>query len=127
MPEKYSSYVSRKMGNFFQSLVDKRVSDEEMQDLRKKMDEVCQKCVKLKVMMQRSKEGYNAGLLEVKDPLPYSKVESLAEAMGVENGMGSDASDEIAYVLFGSLKKNGSQLGGKKKILVKAEVILKRK
>jgi hypothetical protein len=126
LPERYSKYVSEKMEKLFYYLIDKHATNKDVDDLWDKMDEVCQKCVKLKMMMQRSKEGYCIETIEPKDAQPYSKLEYLTEAMGVEDGKGSDASDEISYLLFGGLSKKPLNSEGKRKVLIKAEVILKR-
>jgi hypothetical protein len=127
VPETYVKRVSKWMEESLSKRVDEKSSTKDIQGLRKKMVEVCEKSMSLKLMMERSKEGYTIRSFNTEVPLLYSKIEDLVEAIGVENGLSSEASDEIAYVLFGGLQKTASQPGGKEKTLIKAEVILKKK
>lgn len=89
--------------------------------------EIGRKSVELKMMMQRSKEGYCVETFNIKENSKYSSAESFADSIGVEGARDSDASDEISYVLFGGLGKYATPFGPEKKVLVKAEVILKKK
>lgn len=127
LPEEYSLNAAAGMESFFAPLISKKASQNQREEIRNKTVEVCQKAVKLKMMMQRSKEGYFVYKFDVNHFPLYSKVEYFADSMGVENGKSSDASDDIAYLLFGALAKHAKQLGGERKTLVKAEVILKKK
>jgi len=125
LPEKYSLHVATRMHDFFAPLVSKNATNIQRKELKDKTIEVCEKAVKLKKRMQRSKEGYAVTIFETKGTL-YSNVESFADSICVENGASSEASDEIAYILFGGLGKHAKSTGAEKKSLVKAEVVLKQ-
>jgi len=127
LPEEYSHFVARNMEIFFAPLISKRATESQRKEIWEKMVEVCQKSVKLKMMMQRSKEGYIVQSLDTKESSIYPHMEHFAESMGVESGMSADASDDIAYLLFGGLTKYAKHPGGERKTLVKAEVILKKR
>jgi hypothetical protein len=126
MREDYGNYVANYMYEFFLPLIPQPASEELVKAMFQKLLELSQKCLALKSMMQRSKEGYAIEILEMKDR--YSRIEQSAECMGIENGKSADASDDIAFLLFGILVKRTENMNPKeKKILVKGEVILKPK
>jgi hypothetical protein len=80
------------------------------------------------MIMRRSKEGYRCEQppVETHDCL-VTDHDSLVKPMGVEGGKNNQASNKIAYVLFGALTKNsGGDVGGHR-VLEKASVILKSK
>lgn len=126
IPERLSDYVADKLEVCFMPLISKRATNEQKDELWDKMLDVCRKAVAVKLMMQRSKEGYNITTIDLKDHPLYSKTGHLAESMGVEGGKTPDASDSIAYVLFGALMKHPMNNGGENKVLLKAEIILKK-
>ncbi|KAF2185553.1 hypothetical protein K469DRAFT_707788 [Zopfia rhizophila CBS 207.26] len=113
------------MNAFFDPLISKRATKSQRDELWDKMLDVCHRAFKLRIMMLRSKEGYTVQLLDVKEYPCYSKLEHFAEMLDVEGGKSVDASDEVAYYLFGALTKYAKHLGGDRKILVKAEAVLK--
>lgn len=126
LPEEYSIHVAEDMDEFLTPLA-RKATNPQKEELWNKIVKICKKAVDLKSMIQRSKEGYTIQAFDVKQNPFYSKLEHYADSMGVENGKTPDASDEIAYVLFGALSKHTKQMGGDWKTLVKAEVILKKK
>lgn len=123
--EDYNKNVADTMYNFFEPLISKTATDPQKYGLWSKMANVCTKAIALKMVMQRSKEGYNIQTISLKEQPLYSSVTHCAESMGVEDGKTSDASDDIAYVLFGVLMKHPIDNARDSKVLVKAEVILK--
>ncbi|ORY15234.1 hypothetical protein BCR34DRAFT_662103 [Clohesyomyces aquaticus] len=124
--ERYSDYVAGKLEEGLEPLARKALKSQKA-ELFDKILEVCRKAVALKMLMQRSKEGYSVITLHIKEFPLYSGVGHTAESMGVEGGKASDASDDIAYVLFGALTKRPNSINREGKVLLKAEVILKKK
>jgi hypothetical protein len=127
IPESYSALVAGRMDAFFEPLVSIKATGQQRDEFQEKEDEVCKKAVSLKFMMQRSKEGFSVTNLNIKERPLYSKVSHWAVLMAVEAGKSTDASDEIAYVLFGALEKQSINREEDGKVLEKAQVILKRK
>lgn len=127
LPERYSHFVASELRPLLEPLVSKRVNAIQVDEMWRKTVDVCQKAVQLKMLMQRSKEGYNVMPLDIKEFPTYPEMEHLADSMDVEGGRSADASDEVAYVLFGALTKYTKYLGGPRTTLVKGEVILKKK
>jgi hypothetical protein len=126
LPGGYSSHVVNRMYSCFAPLISKNATKSLRDELGEKMLNVCTKAVALKMMMQHSKEGYNVQTVNLKEYPSYSNCRHFMESMGVEDGRASDASDDIAYVLFGVLMKYPMDTVGDNKVLLKAEVILKK-
>ncbi|KAI9685584.1 MAG: hypothetical protein M1822_004442 [Bathelium mastoideum] len=125
LPEEYSTFVAGKIRNFFFLLIPQQIKESEDEEYWLKLLELCQQAITLKRMMQLSKEGY--AITYVKGKELFSKSDLLAEPMGVEDGRNADKTDVIAYMLFGGLSKPQSESRDGRKILEKAEVILKSK
>jgi len=126
LPEKYSHFVVTTISDFLEPLVYEKATQSQREAVYGRVVEVCEKAVKLKKMMQRSKEGYAVTTFDTKGTL-YSNVQSVADSICVEDGAASEASDEIAYLLFGGLDKNPQRAGAEKQSLAKAEVVLKKR
>lgn len=77
--------------------------------------------------MQLSNEGYAVQLYDLDSVSVCSESQLFVESMGVENGNTAEASDEIAYLLFGALTKKVRGNVDEKQVLIKAEVVLKRR
>jgi hypothetical protein len=104
--------------------------------IKTKVLELCEEAFRLKLMMRKSKEGYQCEVPDTEGGpcLLVPNHESLVEPMAVEGGKPSQAGNEIAYTLFAALTKQGasssssSSSGDKRRlVLEKAHVILKRK
>jgi hypothetical protein len=125
-----SKYRARRIYEFLSPLIPPAASTRETDNLRSEILNVCKQAFKLKMMMQRSKEGYRCeipNIEEAKNICLLSKNGILAEGFAVEAGKDADKSDEISYVLFGALTKHPEYRGEGKNVLEKAQVILKRK
>lgn len=126
LPDDYTTYVADKIYNFLAPLT-LAASKTAREDLWKVILEVCRKAFRLRMMMRMSKEGYECETPDPQAVCLLSQWEHFAEEFGVEGGKAEDRSDEVAYVLFGALTKDTSNLGGERKVLEKAQVVLKRK
>jgi hypothetical protein len=120
--------VAEEIFDFFAPLLSKSLEFNQEQDLRSKLMELCNEAVELRMIMRRSKDRYacempgTAGWSHL-----ASRCEDLAETLAVEGGRPNQASDEIAYTLFGGLVKQAESGEGGKMVLEKAMVILKKK
>lgn len=126
LPDKYGRFVARRLEDYFEPLISERATQIQKDEVWDKILDVCQKSLRLKISMQRSKVRYEVRSFESQDLPAYTLVEHFVESMGVESGCSNDASEEIAYQLFGALLKH-SKLNARLRILVRAEVMLKRK
>ncbi|KAF2113916.1 hypothetical protein BDV96DRAFT_600671 [Lophiotrema nucula] len=127
LPEEYSVVVASEVENFLRPVLPKGISESECVKLWEKIVTVCKKAVALKLLMQRSKEGFNVESYDIKDLPRLSEATLWLDPFGVEGGKFDDRSDTVAYVLSGALVKHSSHLGGDRKYLEKAEVILKKR
>ncbi|KAK4450232.1 hypothetical protein QBC34DRAFT_461534 [Podospora aff. communis PSN243] len=113
--------------DFFIPLLSKSLDLNEEEDLRSKLAELCNEAVELRMIMRRSKDRYTC---EIPGTAGWSHLasscEDLVETLAVEGGRASQASDEIAYTLFGGLLKQPEFGEGGKMVLEKAMVILKK-
>ena len=128
--EETSKYTAGIIYDFLTPLISMGASTRDTENLTSDIYKVCKQAFKLKMMMRRSKEGYRCevpNIIDAGDIRYLSRNESLAEGFAVEAGKDADKSDEIAYVLFGALTKHPEHRGEDKKVLEKAQVILKRK
>ena len=114
---------------FLEPLLVKAIPRHQEDELKAKLLELCNEAFELRIIMRRSTDHYTCEVPGFAGwPLLASKCEELAETMAVEGGRPNQASDEIAYTLFGGLVKQAAEYGdGKKKVLEKAQVILKRR
>lgn len=79
------------------------------------------------MIMRRSKHQYTVEMPGGSGwSLLASECKDLAVAMAVEAGWPDQASDEIAYTLFGGLVKRAEDGEGGRRVLEKAMVVLKR-
>jgi hypothetical protein len=86
---------------------------------------LCEDAFKLRMTMRKSKEGYRCELPKVEN---VADSEDIVDSMGVEGGgKNKDASDTIAYVLFGALIKHPQYRGEDRRVLEKAHVIVKQR
>ena len=121
----YSINVGKIIERFFCPLTI-RATKAERDDLWNVVLDVCRQAYKLNIMMRKSREEYVCDPVDTsKDEHLLSRIDYLADSFGVEGGKSDEASDEIAYILFGALSKD--TLDGGRKVLEKAHVILKRK
>jgi hypothetical protein len=130
LAEETSKYTARKIYEFLTPLISSGTPSRDTENLKSEILKVCQQAFKLKMMVQRSKEGYRCEVPDIRDARDIcylSRNESLAEGFAVEAGKDADKSDEIAYVLFGALTKHPEYRGEDKNVLEKAQVILRRK
>jgi hypothetical protein len=118
---KTSEITADKIFFFFKPLLSGQASGARA-DIYAKILELCKDAFKLRMAMRKSKEGYRCEILNTD-----KTCETLAESFGVENGTNNEASDVICYTLFGALTKHPEYRGERKKVLEKAQVILKRK
>ncbi|OCL10016.1 hypothetical protein AOQ84DRAFT_274338, partial [Glonium stellatum] len=58
LPDEYSHSVAATIENFFAPLIHKRATKSQRKEMEEKILEVSKKSVELRMMMQRSKEGY---------------------------------------------------------------------
>jgi hypothetical protein len=126
LPDDYSGWVADKVYDFLNPLIS-ATTKKVREDLWNVILEVCRRAFRLRMLMRMSKEGYACVVPDLKDVCVLSKMEHFAESFGVEGGKAEDRSDEVAYVLFGALTKDSRHLGGDRKVLEKAQVILKRR
>ncbi|KAM7182985.1 hypothetical protein V8F20_012779 [Naviculisporaceae sp. PSN 640] len=119
--------VSEDIYKFLGPLMDPIQSPQDADELHAKLMELCSEAVNLRMIMRRSRDRYTceypgvAGWSHI-----ASQCKELVEAMAVEGGRASQASDRIAYTLFGGLVKRSAEYGGgEKKVLENAWVVLK--
>jgi len=123
-----STQTARKMYDFFAPLVNNRSL--RRQSLPTLVTTFCQDAYSLRMMMRKAKEGYCCEMIVpgLGENILLSKNSEKAEGMeveGCEEGDDDQASDVIAYTLFGALLKY--QQGKPMKVLEKAQVVLRRK
>lgn len=126
LPGDYSRQTAYHIFDLLAPVLHPKASKEEEDEVYKVILEVCRQAFNLRMMMRKSKEGYRCESPHIEDRF-LSRIEPFADSFGVEGGKSDDQSDEIAYCLFGALVKDARHLGGEKKVLDKAQVILKRK
>ncbi|KAF1962896.1 hypothetical protein CC80DRAFT_530791 [Byssothecium circinans] len=126
IPETYGILVAREIDGFFHPIRSKHATRAQHEELSRKISITCQRAVELAKMMQQSNRGYEVRNINIEQYPLLSSLEHCAEALGVENGKISERSDALAYVLFGMLTRTSPRIDGEGKILVKAEVILKK-
>lgn len=123
-----ATQVAGEMFEFFAPLLVKSMPGHHEDDLRAKLLELCTEAVDLRMIMRRATDRYTCevpGLSGISTLA--SQCEELAETVAVEGGRPNQASDDIAFTLFGGLVKKSAEHGdGETKILEKALVILKR-
>lgn len=116
--------ISTSIYTFFQPLLSNWASEAELQA---KIQELCQEALDFRLLMRRCKDFY---LVKVpgENGVPLSESECDEEYVhpfGVEGG-GNQASDEIAYTVFGALVKRPELGGDEERVLEPAWVIMKR-
>ncbi|KFY82656.1 hypothetical protein V498_08517 [Pseudogymnoascus sp. VKM F-4517 (FW-2822)] len=125
LPGDYSKQTADQIFNLLAPVLHPKASKKDKDEVYSVITEVCRQAFNLRMMMRKSKEGYRCEL-PPKEAYFLSRIEPFADSFGVEGGKADDQSDEIAYCLFGALVKDARHLGGEKKVLDKAQVILKR-
>ncbi|OBT46344.1 hypothetical protein VE00_02779 [Pseudogymnoascus sp. WSF 3629] len=126
LPGDYSKQTAYQIFDLLAPVLHPKASEKEKDEVYNVIVEVCRQAFNLRIMMRKSKEGYRCEL-PPKEARFLSKIEPFADSFGVEGGKADDQSDEIAYCLFGALVKGARHMGGEKKVLDKAQVILKCK
>ncbi|KAK3343435.1 hypothetical protein B0T25DRAFT_508243 [Lasiosphaeria hispida] len=111
----------------FEPLISKQIGPTEVQTLRSAITELCRDAFDLRMTMRMSKEGYACKMVNKKSGQRQSLSSNKywVDAMAVEGSKNSEASDEIAYTLFGALVKCPDGRDGK--VLEKGQVVLIRK
>jgi hypothetical protein len=125
--EDVSSSCADQIFKFFTPLISTKATIEEKDELKAMILKLCQEAFELRMMMRRSKEGYRC---EAPTPEKATRLvdwEDFAEPHYVENGKQNEASDEIAYCLFGPLIKNPEYGIEGRKVLERAHVVMKRR
>ena len=120
--------IAESIFEFFEPLLAGSVTVCDEYELREEIMELCDEVVDFRTIIRRSKDQY---VCEVPGRGGISNLVSecglLVEAVAVESCKPNQASNEIAYTLFGGLVKKLDQGDGKSLVLEKAEVILKRR
>ncbi|KAK0648650.1 hypothetical protein B0T16DRAFT_456111 [Cercophora newfieldiana] len=128
LPGHLAAVVSSTLFELLDPLRTKSIQRRQEEDLRGRLLELCNKAVELRMMMRRSKGRFTCEFPGVAGlPMLLSKCEKVAEGVAVEGGRSIQASDDIAYTLFGGLVKQAEGGDGGKRVLEKALVILKKK
>jgi len=120
--------VSVYIFDFFQPLLANQASPSDRNEVLGKIIELCDEAMDLGMLMRRSRDLYIVKF-PGKDGVPLSASacgESLVQPIGVENGKGKEAGDEIAHTLFGALVKQPEHGDGRQMVLEVAHVILKK-
>jgi hypothetical protein len=123
-----STQTAHKIYDFFAPLVSN--NGRSSKSLPTLITTLCQDAYSLRMMMRKAKEGYCCEMIvpglgeKMLLPKNLEKAEGM-EVEGCKEGDDDQASDVIAYTLFGALLKY--QQGKPMKVLEKAQVVLKRK
>jgi hypothetical protein len=102
-----------------------RTSEEEA--LRSNILELCKDAFRLKMMMRKSKDTYLVESIGPEVGLSLSALEGKADPVSVEGGKNNEASDDIAYTVFGALTKQPQGKDQPVKVLEKAQVVLRKR
>jgi len=123
-----ATVTAEEIFELFRPILAKSATRRQEEEVKAKLLELCSEAVELRMIMRRSRDRYTCEIPGTLGwPLLASKCEELAETVAVEGGKPNQASDEIVYTVFGGLVKQAEDGDGKKIVLEKALVILKRK
>lgn len=90
--------------------------------------DLCKEAFNFTIMMRKSREEYRCESLKDEIQHPVAGLWDWVESQAVDEGKINEVGDSITSVLFGALAKQPAYRGeGKKKPLVKAEVVLEKR
>jgi hypothetical protein len=111
----------------FIPVISPKTGPREHRELEQQFQRVCDEAWDVAMIMRRSRERHRCIVPPTSTTnCSITAYETLAEPIIVEGGNNKDASDEIAYSLFGALVKTPQHHGGSKMVVLeKAQVVLK--
>lgn len=117
--------VAEDMYYLFERCMIEEAEGMEMDKLRQGFLQLCRDAMKVRLLMRSSPEGYSC--VALREGLPLSRHEEIAEPYAVFRGKSNEAREDIRFTLFGALVKHAKYKGEGEVVLQKAEVVMNRR